>query len=197
MPITLHRWEAWAGRDDDWRETTGGRGLGRPVADERGAGRSGRPSPEARTAAHFDAIAKDRAQLRLFLRGMPKGGDLHNHLSGAAYAEDFLAWADQGGLCVTTEVLPSIVPGPCAAPGKVSAKALGKANPALYNRAINALSMRNYDPGADGAMASGHDQFFATFGRFGAAGDGQAGGDAGGGPRLCGRRHRRAMSRPR
>jgi adenosine deaminase len=130
------------------------------------------PSAEARTAARFDAIVKDRAQLRLFLRGMPKGGDLHNHLSGAVYAEDFLAWAGEGGLCVTTGPLPAIAPAPCDAPGKVPALGLGKTNPALYGRAINSLSMRNYNPGADGALPSGHDQFFSTFGRFGAAGDG-------------------------
>ena len=130
------------------------------------------PTPEARTAARFDAIVKDRAQLRLFLRAMPKGGDLHNHLSGAAYAEDFLAWADEGGLCVTSGNLPAIVAGPCDGTAKVSAKGLGKTNPALYSRAINALSMRSYNPGADGAMPSGHDQFFSTFGRFGLAGDG-------------------------
>lgn len=130
------------------------------------------PNAEARTAARFDAIVKDRAQLRLFLRAMPKGGDLHNHLSGAAYAEDFLAWADEGGLCVTTGPLPAIAAGPCDAPGKVSAKGLGKTNPALYGRAVNSLSMRNYNPGADGALPSGHDQFFSTFGRFGTATDG-------------------------
>ncbi len=124
-------------------------------------------TPEARTAARFDAVVKDRAQLRMFLRAMPKGGDLHNHLAGAAYAEDFLAWADADGLCVTTDVLPAIAAGPCDAPGKVPAKGLGKSNPALYGRAINSLSMRSYNPGADGAMASGHDQFFSTFGRFG------------------------------
>jgi adenosine deaminase len=126
------------------------------------------PTPEARAAARFDAVLKDRAQLRLFLRAMPKGGDLHNHLAGVPYAEDFLAWADADGLCVTTDVLPSIAPPPCDAPGKVSAKGLGVSNPALYNRAINALSVRNYHPGADGALASGHDQFFSTFNRFGA-----------------------------
>lgn len=123
--------------------------------------------PEARTAARFDAVVKDRAQLRLFLRAMPKGGDLHHHLSGAPYAEDFLAWADRDGLCVTTEVLPAIVEGPCDAPGKAPARDLGRRDPALYGRAVNALSMRNYHPGADGALASGHDQFFSTFGRFG------------------------------
>ncbi|WP_089929535.1 adenosine deaminase [Caulobacter sp. UNC279MFTsu5.1] len=129
-------------------------------------------TPEARTAARFAAAAKDRAQLRLFLRAMPKGGDLHNHLSGAAYAEDFLAWADADGLCVTTGPLPAIVPAPCDAPGKVPARGLGQTNPALYGRAINSLSMRNYNPGADGALPSGHDQFFSTFGRFGTATDG-------------------------
>lgn len=126
-----------------------------------------KPSPEARTAARFDAVLMDRAQLRLFLRAMPKGGDLHNHLAGAPYAEDFLAWADADGLCVTTDVLPSIAEPPCDAPGKVSAKNLGVTNPALYTRTINSLSMRSYHPGADGAMASGHDQFFSTFARFG------------------------------
>jgi adenosine deaminase len=125
------------------------------------------PSAQARTVARFDAVLKDRAQLRLFLRAMPKGGDLHNHLAGAPYAEDFLAWADTDGLCVTTGVLPSIAEPPCDAPGKVSAKNLGVANPALYNRTINALSMRSYHPGADGALPSGHDQFFSTFSRFG------------------------------
>ena len=123
-------------------------------------------SPEARTAARFEAAAGNRAQLRLFLRAMPKGGDLHNHLVGAAYAEDFLAWADADGLCVTTGPLPAIAAGPCNAPGKVPAQDLGKTNPALYGRTINALSMRNYHPGADGAAPSGHDQFFATFDRF-------------------------------
>lgn len=129
-------------------------------------------SPEARTAARFEAAAKNRAQLRLFLRAMPKGGDLHNHLSGAAYAEDFLAWADADGLCVTTGPLPAIAPAPCDAPGKVPARDLARTDPALYGRAINSLSMRSYHPGADGALASGHDQFFSTFGRFGTATDG-------------------------
>ena len=133
-----------------------------------------KPTPETRAAARFDAVVKDRAQLRLFLRAMPKGGDLHNHLSGAIYAEDFLAWAEADGLCVTDVVQPAIVAGPCDAPDKVAAKGLGKANPVLYGRAINSLSMRGYFPGA-GEQATGHDQFFSTFGRFGAAGDGRLG----------------------
>lgn len=123
-------------------------------------------TPEARTAAYFDSVVHDRAQLRLFLQAMPKGGDLHNHLWGAPYAEDFLAWAGEDGLCVTTP-RPTIAP--CGGPGKVPAKGLAQRDPALYAQAIDALSMRNYTPGAEGAEASGHDQFFSTFGRFGAA----------------------------
>ncbi|MBC7668872.1 MAG: adenosine deaminase [Gemmatimonadaceae bacterium] len=129
-------------------------------------------TPEARTAARFDAIVHDRAKLRLFLRAMPKGGDLHNHLAGAIYAEDFLAWAAADGLCVTTGSLPAIVAGPCDAPGKAAAQGLTTRDPALYGRATNALSMRNYQPGADGALPSGHDQFFSTFARFSAVTDG-------------------------
>ncbi|MBU4435533.1 MAG: adenosine deaminase [Alphaproteobacteria bacterium] len=133
------------------------------------------PTPEARTAARFDAVVHDRAQLRLFLKAMPKGGDLHNHLWGVPYAEDFLAWAGEAGQCVTAAQKPAIVGGPCDGVGKVAAKDLGSRDLALYNRAIDALSVRNYATGAEGAAASGHDQFFATFGRFAASAVGNMG----------------------
>jgi adenosine deaminase len=126
------------------------------------------PNPEARTAARFDSLVHDRARLRLFLRAMPKGGDLHNHLWGAPYAEDFLAMAAADGLCVTVP-RPALAEGPCDATGKVPAKGLAQRDPDLYARTVDALSMRNFTPGADGAAASGHDQFFSTFGRFAAA----------------------------
>jgi adenosine deaminase len=145
--------------------------LGGPAGAATAATRTATLTPEARAAARFDAVVHDRAQLRLFLKAMPKGGDLHNHLSGAIYAEDFLAWAGEGGLCVTTDPLPAIVPGPCEGPGRAPAKGLSTRDQGLYNRTINALSVRNYHPGADGAAASAHDQFFSTFGRFGAVTD--------------------------
>jgi len=125
-------------------------------------------TPEARTAARFDSLVHDRAQLRLFLRAMPKGGDLHNHLWGAPYAEDFLAMAADDGLCVTVP-RPALAEGPCDMAGKVPAKGLAQRDPDLYARTVDALSMRNFTPGADGAAASGHDQFFSTFDRFAAA----------------------------
>ena len=42
--------------------------------------------PEARTAQYFAALAPDSPERLAFLRAMPKGGDLHVHLSGAIYA---------------------------------------------------------------------------------------------------------------
>ena len=51
------------------------------------------------TAASFEAARDNHTELRAFLRRMPKGGDLHTHLSGAVYAERFIAWAAQQHLC--------------------------------------------------------------------------------------------------
>lgn len=124
---------------------------------------------EARAAAAFDAAVGDRAALRVFLQAMPKGGDLHNHLWGTPYAEDFIAWAGEGGLCVSTATPPVLAAGPCEGEGKTPAAGLTRRDPALYSRVIDSLSVRNYDRGADQAAASGHDQFFSTFERFAAA----------------------------
>src|SRR6266478_5148611 len=42
----------------------------------------------------------DRAMLRQILQAMPKGGDLHNHLSGSIYAESYLRYAAADDICV-------------------------------------------------------------------------------------------------
>ena len=38
---------------------------------------------------YFSSIHNDENRLRQFFAEMPKGGDLHNHLTGAAYAESY------------------------------------------------------------------------------------------------------------
>ncbi len=117
--------------------------------------------------ARFDAIKATPARLTAFLRAMPKGADLHSHLSGAVYAESYITWATADGLCLVTATHAFAEP-PCdAAAGRPLATA-ALADAAAYNAQIDALSMR--DVALSGA--SGHDQFFATFARFGAAGDG-------------------------
>jgi hypothetical protein len=127
---------------------------------------------EARTAAYFDAVREHPLLLALFLREMPKGGDLHNHLSGAVYAESYVRWAAEGGLCVdrATAVLS---PPPCdAAAGRPpAAAALAPGGGALHGFLVDQWSMRNFVPG----VRSGHDWFFDSFGKFGRAGRGRSG----------------------
>ncbi|MGZ7106922.1 MAG: adenosine deaminase, partial [Candidatus Angelobacter sp.] len=43
-------------------------------------------SAEQKTARYFESIRSQPLLLHAFLQQMPKGGDLHNHLSGAVYA---------------------------------------------------------------------------------------------------------------
>jgi adenosine deaminase len=128
---------------------------------------SGSQGAEARAARAYDAALKQGpAALRGFLAEFPKGADLHVHLSGAVYAETFVREAGEDGLCVDTVAL-SLARPPCE--GKlISASQLAGnisgANQSLYDRLIDAFSMRGFVPSAGW---SGHDQFFATFDRFG------------------------------
>jgi hypothetical protein len=116
---------------------------------------------EAATARYFTSIRNDPSLLIAFLTEMPKGGDLHNHLSGAIYAENYLQWAAADGLCVATAT-QSIVPAPCdAAAGRPPASDVVR-NSTLFNQTVDAMSMRHWDP-----SLNGHDHFFATFGKFG------------------------------
>jgi len=129
---------------------------------------------DPKMVARFETLKQRPAELTAFLRAMPKGGDLHNHLSGAIYAENYLDWARAGSLCVDQAAL-ALRPPPCRPLfGTVPLEDVltGKTGPDLTrDRLIDALSVRNYEI----YDRSGHDQFFATFGAFDAAGDGKSG----------------------
>jgi adenosine deaminase len=117
------------------------------------------------TAERFEAARGDHSTLRAFLHRMPKGGDLHTHLSGAVYAERFVAWAAEEELCVdpaNTLVAKAL----CNAPGTVPVSDALR-DQGLYDRLVNAFSMRAFLPTP--AVPTGHDQFFATFDKFNAA----------------------------
>jgi len=120
---------------------------------------------EAATAALFERVRAAPARLRVFLQAMPKGGDLHNHLWGQPYAEQFLEWAGQQGLCVSQRA-HAIVPPPCTAPDRVPAHDLGRADEKLYATMIEALSTRGRNQGLGVGDTTGHDDFFASFSRF-------------------------------
>lgn len=53
-----------------------------------------------KVAAYFETIRNDESRLRQFFTGMPKGGDLHNHLSGSVYAENYFKYAANAKLWV-------------------------------------------------------------------------------------------------
>ena len=116
------------------------------------------------------ALRKSPLELYAFLHKMPKGGDLHNHLSGAIYGEEFLAEALEERLCIDKGVLALVGKSASytACPsGTVDVSAIQSDN-ALRNALIDMFSMRNFVAGRQ----SGHDHFFDTFDKFGAAGSG-------------------------
>src|SRR5580765_1094756 len=125
-------------------------------------------SAEQRTARYFDSVRGQPLLLHDFLQQMPKGGDLHNHLSGAVYAESFIQWAAQDRLCVDRNVLALAQP-PCDANAGKPSASVALQDSTLYGHLLDALSMRQFVAGAE----SGHDHFFATFGKFGAATNGR------------------------
>ena len=115
--------------------------------------------------ARFEAVRDNHTKLRAFLRRMPKGGDLHTHLSGAVYAERFIAWAAQQNLCADPANVLMSKP-QCDLPGDVSA-ADAMHDQKLYDQLVNAFSTRSFVPTV--AVPTDHDKFFAAFDKFGAA----------------------------
>ena len=120
---------------------------------------------EERTAAYFQSIRNQPLLALTFLREMPKGGDLHNHLSGSIYAESWIDFAADDGLCVDRTTAQLIAP-PCdASCDRFTSKpavSCAYGDHVLYNTMVDGWSMRNWSPGEE----SGHDHFFATFDKF-------------------------------
>ncbi len=122
-------------------------------------------SAEARTARAYElARQQGPAALRAFFYQMPKGADLHVHLSGAVYAESFIRAAGEDGLCVDPAKLAFAKPvnGACNSDDVPAAKV--PQNQSLYDALIDSFSMRTFVPRTGD---SGHDHFFNTFGKFG------------------------------
>ncbi|MEI8254682.1 MAG: adenosine deaminase [Deltaproteobacteria bacterium] len=114
---------------------------------------------ERNASARFVSVLGVPEDLAAFLRAVPKGGDLHNHLSGAVYAETVLDWAMTGGNCINSTTFGAVAASQCATAGNLPAPASGP----FYDQILRAWSMLDFVPGAQ----NGHDHFFATFGKFG------------------------------
>ena len=103
---------------------------------------------------------------RQAFEAMPKGGDIHTHLRGAIYAETWLEWAAEDGLCADMAV-PALRfkdAETCEASGWITAAEAQSFEPYRLDL-INALSTRSYVP-TNGW--SGHNQFFGTFAKISA-----------------------------
>ena len=146
--------------------------LSFPVYAQTSGAPSNRPgTSEQRAARAFERARANPLALRAFLVRMPKGGDLHNHLDGAVYAESRIRAGAQDGLCVTLEgfsfmkpdrLAQSAPPTPVCADGQVPV-AQAFRDQHLYDAIVDTFSMRGFLP-APGR--TGHDHFFDTFAKF-------------------------------
>ena len=127
---------------------------------------------ERRASLNLEAARSNPLQLRNLLFRMPKGADLHNHLSGAVYAESWIRAAADDHLCLDPSALqgtksvfskPESQESQACSNGKIPTADVYK-DQVLYDDLIDSFSMRGFVPSPG---VTGHDQFFRTFARFG------------------------------
>lgn len=117
-------------------------------------------------AGLYNNIRQNPELLRVFLQEFPKGADLHNHLVGAVYAESFLRWAAEDGLCLSLSQ-GSILGESCGPRNRAQGFRPGAEivhDDQSWNFMVDSLSMRDFVP--EEADRSGHDHFFSSFAKF-------------------------------
>jgi len=120
-------------------------------------------SREKQVALQFEALRQNPEELRAFFLAMPKGGDIHSHLTGAVYAEYLIDQSSAEGLCISLDNY-TVSRKYC---GSVNSEPVREAysNPKLYGQIIDSWSMRD----SNLLDESKHDHFFNSFGIFGGA----------------------------
>src|SRR3990170_1090843 len=107
-----------------------------------------------RTVHELERIRDNPLALRDFLKRMPKGADLHNHLDGAVYAETFIRVGAEDQLCIDTvakgfsksqPIKSGAEPEPVCEEGDVPATDAFK-NQTLYDELVDSFSMRGFVP---------------------------------------------------
>src|SRR5262245_20041934 len=111
-------------------------------------------SASERTAQALDRVRSEPPALRDFLKRMPKGADLHSHLSDAVYAATRIRDVSVDGRCVDQNAKAFAKSQPVVAgvelqsvceEGQVPASELPK-NQRLYNGLVDSFSMRGFVP---------------------------------------------------
>ena len=105
-------------------------------------------SPEEKTAKYLESVRHQPGLLLAFLQQMPKGGDLHVHLSGAVYAESMIDWASENALCVdrSTSKLIHASCDSCEPYRNKPSVRCAYQDHILYDQLVDAWSMRNWHP---------------------------------------------------
>lgn len=120
--------------------------------------------------AVIDSVKKEQPDLVVALTKFPKGADLHNHLSGTVMPQDFIAFGKADGDCFGADplvptmytVAAATAPGICGSGFKL----LTQASTEEQQQLIQSFSLYQFNGHGVTSIQDGHDQFFATFGRF-------------------------------
>jgi adenosine deaminase len=120
--------------------------------------------------AYFNSAKKNNAELIAFLHKMPKGADLHNHLSATIEAEDIVKAAIEQNMWFDRTDKKFVAAGANEEGHKYyETKDFDPvrnidtgSREAIYTEILNAISMRDYKLGNE----DGHDHFFESFFRF-------------------------------
>jgi adenosine deaminase len=115
----------------------------------------------AGVARYLDSIRHDPGRRLAFLRALPKGADLHNHLSGSVTTETLIRFAVGDGLCIDPASFMASPP-PCLANQRPASDTA--ADKGFATQVLDAWSMQDF-----AGPESGHDHFFTAFGKFSAA----------------------------
>jgi adenosine deaminase len=126
--------------------------------------------PNSAVVSYFNIIHSSPPELAEAIRKFPKGADIHNHLSGTDMPEDYISMGIADGDCYARDLAvpdgytidPNTGTHDACKPGDIP---LSRACSGDRQKLVMALSMHNFKY-TD--IQSGHDHFFATFGRFGA-----------------------------
>ncbi len=113
------------------------------------------------TSSYLESIKRNYAALRQFFTEMPKGGDVHNHLTGSAYAETYFELAAKKNMYVILESGKLYAQKPM----DIETIQLSKDMDDLHNHRmalIDKWSIRNFQPYK---YPLGPDEYF--FGTFG------------------------------
>jgi adenosine deaminase len=119
--------------------------------------------PTARTAAALERMRTQRPLLMHFLERMPKGGDIHHHLTGAVYAESYIRYAVEDQDCIDGTTYAIVAP-PCVASAGTFPATRAQSDFVFRSHTIDALSARDFVPSSADADIRLH--FFAAFDKF-------------------------------